>query len=156
MKDRLKVLLVDEEADLLKILAIVLRQHGFTVKTAAGASEALKIYSRESFDLLVIELNMSGMSGIRLINRIRAINPVQKIVAISVHPRGCRFWDSRQISIPLGDETMGALDIKCLDKPFKLNRLLELIDELFAPEVACEGGFTGDSSRWRKIRSLLE
>ena len=150
-----KILLVDEDPDLIKVLGIVLRQHGYIVRTALSGSQAMDIFSRHSFDLAVIELSISDMSGITLMNKIRGIEPAQKMIAISVHPLGCRFWNSNQISIPFEGGILGSSDVKCLSKPFKLEKLLQLIKD-FTGEVYPSPEITEhNSTRWRMVRTLL-
>ncbi|MBD3287102.1 response regulator [candidate division WOR-3 bacterium] len=156
MPEEFKILLVDEDPDLVKVLAIVLRRHGCTVKTALSGSEALRVFARQSFEVIIIELTMSGMSGIKLINRIRAIQPAQKIIAISVRPKRCRFWDSTRIPMPFEGGILDAPDIDCLKKPFKIKHLFELIDKIREPESECNEGIPDNTSRWRKIRMLLD
>ncbi|MBN2380311.1 response regulator [candidate division WOR-3 bacterium] len=156
MGNRISILLVDEEKDLIKLLAIVLRQHGFRVKTALSGSEALNLYAREDFDLIITEMNMKGMNGFQFIIKLREIKPEQRIIAISVHPFGCRFWDTRQVSLPFEVDKFGLNDVKCLDKPFKINELLESIEEVVSRNAALKKRLNWCSPEWSKARLLLK
>jgi CheY-like chemotaxis protein len=59
----LRVLLVDDEQLLRRSFGRLLRQHGFQVTEAAGGAEALSLYRPEEHDLVILDLDMPGMSG---------------------------------------------------------------------------------------------
>lgn len=58
-----RVLLVDDEQLLRRSFGRLLRQHGFLVTEAAGGAEALSIYATDPHDLVILDLDMPGMSG---------------------------------------------------------------------------------------------
>jgi DNA-binding response OmpR family regulator len=81
-----EVLLVDDEPQLLKLLANVLgRNPSYHVTTACSGEEALDLSRNrfERFDLLVTDINMGGMSGIELYEHIREERPETRILFIS-------------------------------------------------------------------------
>ncbi|HYQ17572.1 MAG TPA: ATP-binding protein [Polyangiaceae bacterium] len=57
------VLLVDDEQLLRRSFGRLLRQHGFHVTEAAGGAEALELYGATAHDLVILDLDMPGMSG---------------------------------------------------------------------------------------------
>jgi len=59
----LSVLLVDDEQLLRRSFGRLLRQHGFQVTEAAGGAEALTLYAAAEHDLVILDLDMPGMSG---------------------------------------------------------------------------------------------
>lgn len=59
----LSILLVDDEQLLRRSFGRLLRQHGFQVTEAAGGAEALALYSSDHHDLVILDLDMPGMSG---------------------------------------------------------------------------------------------
>ena len=64
MQDR--VLLVDDDASLLKLLAIRLEAEGFSVFTAPSAEEAMQLLRNQSVEVVVTDLRMEGASGLDL------------------------------------------------------------------------------------------
>jgi CheY-like chemotaxis protein len=58
-----RILLVDDEQLLRRSFGRLLRQHGFQVTEAAGGAEALSLYSPDQHDLVILDLDMPGMSG---------------------------------------------------------------------------------------------
>jgi CheY-like chemotaxis protein len=57
------ILLVDDEQLLRRSFGRLLRQHGFQVTEAAGGAEALTLYAAAEHDLVILDLDMPGMSG---------------------------------------------------------------------------------------------
>jgi DNA-binding response OmpR family regulator len=67
-----KILVVEDEISLAKILKFDLETAGFVVKTAINGVEAHRLVHKESFDCLVIDWMMPVMNGIELIQKLRA------------------------------------------------------------------------------------
>lgn len=59
----MKILLVDDEQDVLKTIKNRLEKRGFIVVTAGSSSEALRIFETEDVDLILMDIMMPGMSG---------------------------------------------------------------------------------------------
>ena len=67
-----KILVVEDEASLAKILKFDLETAGFAVKTAINGVEAYRLVHKESFDCLVIDWMLPVMNGVELIQKLRA------------------------------------------------------------------------------------
>jgi two-component system KDP operon response regulator KdpE len=106
------VLVVDDEAALRKALRTSLTASGFTVEEASNGEEALGTVRTQPFDLILLDINMPGISGIDACRRIRGISPHSGIVMITVRD--------------LEDDKVRALEAGADDyvtKPFKLREL---------------------------------
>ena len=68
----MKILLVDDDPDLLDVTAFALQQAGFVVVKAADGVAALEIFEREQPDLAVLDINMPRMDGFEVARRLRA------------------------------------------------------------------------------------
>jgi CheY-like chemotaxis protein len=68
-----KVLLVDDGADVREVVAGVLRDHGAEVTTASSASEALRALALGPPDVLVSEIELGGETGLSLIRQVRSL-----------------------------------------------------------------------------------
>jgi DNA-binding response OmpR family regulator len=66
-----KILLVDDDPDLLAVTGFALQQAGFLVVTAADGLAALEVFRREKPDLAVLDINMPHMNGFELAQRLR-------------------------------------------------------------------------------------
>lgn len=67
-----KVLLVDDEADILELLRYNLEREGYRVSTAQNGRDALKVAKSERPDLIVLDIMMPGMDGVEVCNQLRA------------------------------------------------------------------------------------
>jgi DNA-binding response OmpR family regulator len=68
------VLLVDDEESILLSLSNYLEQNHFQVKTATNGLHAVDLFRQGTFDLVITDLVMNGMSGIELLYEIKEIN----------------------------------------------------------------------------------
>ncbi|MCM3750173.1 response regulator transcription factor [Paenibacillus pasadenensis] len=65
------VLMVDDEAEIIKLMSLYLKQENFRLLTAPNGEEALQIIDREPVDLVVLDVMMPGMNGIEVCMEIR-------------------------------------------------------------------------------------
>jgi DNA-binding response OmpR family regulator len=77
-----RILLVDDEEAILKLLRFPLEKEGYQVVTAKDGAEALQIFARESFDLVILDLMMPQVDGMEVCRRIRA-NSIVPIVMLT-------------------------------------------------------------------------
>ena len=73
-----RILLVDDEEAILKLLRFPLEKEGYQVVTARDGDEALETFTREDFDLVILDLMLPHVDGMEVCRRIRA----QSIVPI--------------------------------------------------------------------------
>jgi len=80
-----RILLVDDEEAILKLLRFPLEKEGYEVVTAKDGAEALQTFARESFDLVILDLMMPQVDGMEVCRRIRAssIVPIVMLTAKS-------------------------------------------------------------------------
>ena len=81
MSARPRVLIVEDNADVRRLYAIGLNQHGFEVKLAANGAEAVDRVESEKPDLILLDLGMPIMDGWELIDK---INPSEQVSFIPV------------------------------------------------------------------------
>ncbi|RYZ08446.1 MAG: response regulator [Myxococcales bacterium] len=79
------LLLVDDEQLLRRSFGRLLRQHGFEVAEAAGGAEALTMYSAAKQDLVILDLDMPGMSGEETQVQLLQLFPEARIMFASGH-----------------------------------------------------------------------
>ena len=81
-----RILLVDDEPDLLDILGEYLEEKGFSVATAADGLKALEVLAADqNFDLLLSDINMPRMKGFELIHEARKRYPRLKTALITAY-----------------------------------------------------------------------
>ena len=78
-----RALAIDDDAPIRELLRDLLTEAGFEVVTSADGAEALREFKRGHFDLVVTDLLVPKLDGIRLAEEIRAIRPDAKILVIT-------------------------------------------------------------------------
>lgn len=80
-----KLLLVDDEEGIRKVLDISLSDAGYQVFTAENGEEALEIFRRESPPIVLTDIKMPGMDGIELLKKIKTENSETEVIMITGH-----------------------------------------------------------------------
>ncbi len=83
MNERQRILIVDDEPQIIRVLRTSLKSHGYDVRVAAEGLSAIDTFGDWRPDLVVTDLSMPSMDGIELCRRLRAISQVP-IVVLSV------------------------------------------------------------------------
>ena len=123
-----KVLVVDDDAGVQRLLQQTLRAEGYEVILAAEAAEALRLWQAENPSLLLLDVTLPGVDGYDLATRIRGMEPAGKHVPIIM------LTSDRDVSHKVRALRSGADDY--LVKPFHPAELLARIKALisrFAP-----------------------
>ena len=78
-----KILWVDDEIDLLKPHIIFLENKGYEVYTSTNGSDAIDLVREQSFDIIFLDENMPGYSGLETLGAIKEINHIVPVVMIT-------------------------------------------------------------------------
>lgn len=121
IKTSVRLLLVDDDPSLLKLLGMRLRSEGFTVVTAGSGPEALRVLNRENFDLTISDLRMDDMDGMTLFVEIQKLKPGMPVIILTAHG-----------SIPDAVAATRQGVFSFLTKPVDRDALYKAIDEALA------------------------
>ncbi len=80
-----KILLVDDEEGIRKVLGISLADSGYDVLTAENGEQALKIFGRDAPPIVLTDIKMPGIDGITLLKNIKSQNPDTEVIMITGH-----------------------------------------------------------------------
>jgi len=83
--DRAKVLVVEDDPDIRKILELFLTEKAFRVKSAESAPQALEMLAEEPIDLILSDVRMPGMSGLDLLRHLKERDPEIQLVLMSAY-----------------------------------------------------------------------
>jgi two-component system, NtrC family, nitrogen regulation response regulator NtrX len=111
-----RILVVDDEEGIRKILRQVLEYEGHDVRVAGGGGEAIELYREVRPDLVFMDVKMARMDGLEALDRIREHDPTACVVMISGHGT---------IETAVEATRRGAYDF--LEKPLDTDRLLVTI-----------------------------
>lgn len=114
---KLRVLLVDDEQGFVAPLAKRLARRGFDTALASSGSEALELLSPETFDVVLLDIMMPGIDGIKTLGEIKRLHPYVEVVMLTAHA------DS---DIVISSLAMGAFDY--LLKPVDVTELVRKIE----------------------------
>jgi len=117
VKDDLKVLIVDDEEELVLTLVERLEFRGITAKGVMKGRDALACLREEDFDVVVVDLKMPGIDGLEIKNVVEREHPTTKVVLVTGHGAQDPEQDLD-------------IDAQFLMKPFSLSALVEKIREV--------------------------
>ena len=80
-----RLLLVDDDPGLLKLLGMRLVSEGYSVVTAESGPEALRVLGREKVDLVISDLRMDEMDGLQLFREIQKGQPGMPVIILTAH-----------------------------------------------------------------------
>ncbi|MFK4983966.1 two-component system response regulator GlrR [Klebsiella pneumoniae] len=80
-----RLLLVDDDPGLLKLLGMRLVSEGYSVITAESGPEALRVLGREKVDLVISDLRMDEMDGLQLFSEIQKGHPGMPVIILTAH-----------------------------------------------------------------------
>jgi two-component system nitrogen regulation response regulator NtrX len=152
------VLVVDDEADIRELVAGILTDEGYAVRTATDSESALAAVKLRKPALLILDIWMQGggMDGLELLDLVRALDPDLPVIMISGHGN---------IETAVSAIKRGAYEF--LEKPFKSDRLLLCVERaLEASNLKRENrrlrsqtiqpdGLIGKSVATQQLRSLI-
>ena len=79
------ILIVDDEANLLEVLAVALENMGYGTVTAETAEEALAVLEEREVHLVLSDLRLPGLSGRELMEKVKAANPDLPVVIMTAY-----------------------------------------------------------------------
>jgi DNA-binding NtrC family response regulator len=80
-----RLLIVEDEDTLCRSLQRILCRDGYEVDIADSAESAITLLEHGSYDLIITDIILPGISGIELLTKYRAINPAQKVMIITAY-----------------------------------------------------------------------
>ena len=120
------IVAIDDEPGMVKLVADKLSQSGYSVRTASGGDEGLKLIYASIPDLIICDLQMPGIDGLEVSRRLKTDPRYKKIPMIMLS--GLVGEDSEAEGLQRGDFYMS--------KPFNLERLVAKIKELLNEDGA--------------------
>jgi sigma-B regulation protein RsbU (phosphoserine phosphatase) len=118
-----RILIADDQPDVLKALCLLLKGHGYTTETVTSPADLLDTIRRSEFDLLLMDLNYardttSGREGLDLLGQLKSIDSVPPIVVMT-------GWAT--VGIAVEAMRRGVTDF--VEKPWTNSQLLEVLSK---------------------------
>lgn len=121
-----KVLVVDDEIHILRVVAIKLRNNGFEVITAEDGKEGYETAIDQKPDVIVSDFQMPNMTGIEMVEKLRQDASTADIPVIMLTARGFAVEDEQKSKLNIAE---------FLSKPFSPKELLKTVEDVLAAAV---------------------
>lgn len=152
-----RILIVDDETSMREFLSILLEREGYIPEIAENSESALKLLSERDYELVISDVNMPGLDGIGLLEKIKADSPDTAVIMITA------FSTTEQAV-----EAMKHGAYNYISKPFKVDEIKLLIRNAIEKsllirenaklriQAESKNSFSGLIGKSRKMISLYE
>jgi DNA-binding NtrC family response regulator len=111
------VLVVDDEVEILRMFEKWLPNERFHLECAKGGRRALELINKKSFDVVLLDIIMPGVSAGEVLEKIKEVSPQTRVIIISGQIVGQNQLDNL--------EKMGADGF--VQKPFSMDEIMDII-----------------------------
>jgi two-component system, NtrC family, sensor kinase len=131
-----KLLLIDDEPDILRVLGISLKADGYEVIPALNGAEGLEAFARDRPAIVITDIKMPGMDGIEVLEKIKEIDPGTEVIIITGHGdidnaiESLKYGASDFINKPVRDEALSIALARAKEKLDIKRRLKEYTTDL--------------------------
>src|ERR1700712_1316687 len=142
------VVIADDDPDVAKVLARVVRALGHDARVASNGLEALELLRAEKADLLLSDIDMPQMDGVTLVSHVRAeaLAPVRILLTANA-----------RLDTAIQALNRGELQ-RYIPKPWKHTELVATLEEAFlrVEDLSRIGAADHAAKRWKAARAALE
>ena len=136
-----RILLVDDEPLVLDSIRRLLQFDGHLAEVAASGEQALALFQKSAFDLVITDYEMPGMQGDELAAALKAILPLQPVLMVSAYGEQLRT----------ASDPLSAVDA-ILTKPFQVEELRQAIATLLSKTVNIPSAQSGRDNARPRLR----
>lgn len=126
----LKILLIDDEAGIRKLLSLSLRSEGYDVITAENGKRGIELFEQEAPSIVLTDIKMPEPYGIDVLRRIKQINPEAEVIVITGHAdmklavKSLQLEASDFITKPVSDEAL-SVALKRAEEKLRIKKRLK-------------------------------
>ena len=117
-----KILVVDDQRGIRLTLSAIMEHQGYDVTEAEDGYQAIEAVTRQSFDLVFLDIKMPGINGVQSFREIKKISPGSAVVMMT----GFSVEDLVKEALDEGARTV-------IYKPFQVEKVLSLIESFVTP-----------------------
>jgi len=115
-----RILVAEDDPHILRVISLWLSRNGHDVLEARNGLAAWDLVQEHHPEILITDINMPGMDGLELLERLRGYEHAPRGVVVLTNR-----WDHREIG-----EGLGQSGVRVVPKPFSPTKLAELIEQL--------------------------
>lgn len=116
-KSKPRILLIDDEADILDILSNLMQTAGYDAETVANGKGAIEKLEKEAFDLVISDIRMDTVSGIDVLASSRKLHPSMPFVLLTAYASDNTRREAQKLGV-----------YAYLTKPFRMSVLLSTVE----------------------------
>jgi two-component system response regulator PilR (NtrC family) len=155
-----RILVVDDERSMREMLKILLEREGYEAEEAGNGLDALRLFESSPFDLVISDIQMPGLNGIELLERIKRQAPEVPVLMITAFATAEQAVDAIKLGAfhyftkPFNNDEIRALVRNALEK-----RALKQENTLLRQDAMSRDGFCGiigKSPRMRELFSMIQ
>lgn len=159
MSYKANILVVDDEEIVRESLQHWFQEEGYSVDAMEDAESALKIFEKDKYDLLLVDMKMPGMSGLDLLTKIKEIDDevifilITAFASVPTAIKALKEGAFDYITKPIDPEELSHIVDKAINQQQLRKENIQLkssIEEIIRPE-----NLIGESSQMKKIFSLI-
>lgn len=139
-----KILVVDDEEDLAKILGSILEFEGYEVKSVSNGFQAIEEVRTSSYDLILMDIRLPGINGVETFIKIREIAPSVKVIMMTA------FSVEELI-----DKALQQWAYACIHKPFDIEKIISLIKKVLSQNQKVILIANGDGKTRQEVKEML-
>lgn len=141
MKDKIKLLIVDDEVQFLDSIAQRLELRDFNVTKAVNGTDALNYARKEKFDLALVDLKMPGIDGKEVLKILKEEHKFIEVIMLTGHG---------SLDSAVECTKLGAFGY--LPKPYEFEKLIEVLKDSY--KLRLEKKFESDNARMEKLMEI--
>jgi DNA-binding NtrC family response regulator len=151
------VVVIDDQASMVKLLSKFLPKHGFTVRSFTNPAEAVVDIERQCPDIVLTDLRMPSMDGLELLTRVRQIDPRVPVLIMTAFGsvdsavQAIKQGASDYITKPFNMDEV----VLYLNRALEINKLRDEVEDLRS-KVGVTHAFSGIITRSSRMRDVLE
>ena len=149
-----RILLVDDEPDILEIVRYNLKKEGYEVSTASDGVQAIKQAIQSKPHLIVMDVMMPNMDGIEACEKIREIPELSKTIITFLTARGEDY--SQIAGLEAGADDYITKPVKPKILLSKIKSLLRRLEVVSAQEIIFFNGVFIDANKYKVIKNDVE
>lgn len=160
MEKKNKLLIVDDEEIVRQSLQAWFLEDGYDIDVADNAESALKLYEKNKYDLILLDIKMPGMSGMDLLLKLKEIDPDAIIILITAYAsvssavKALKSGAYDYITKPIDPDELSHLVKNALNQKNLRDENIQLktsIDEIVKPD-----NLIGESPKMKEVYSLIQ
>lgn len=153
----MKILLIDDDLNLCKVLSYQLEKNGYFVSVANNGNEGISLFLKTDFDIVITDIQMPDISGIEVLRKIRNENERVIIILITAYGsvenavEACKLGANDYLTKPFGQEQL----LFIIEKAIQYQRLKQENEQL-KQEVAGKYKFENMVAHSAEMQQVLK